>query len=162
MASPAQRTSSGGVSMHVEPSSLNRLLGSFGQLDIETNTYLAEIINTNAHRVEGFAKSNVKVKTGRLKGSIHVIDATPDHLEAKIVADTDYAWGIEKGNPPHVIVPVNALALHFEIEGEDVFAMSVDHPGNPPMPFMEPAYKEHEEDLKANIMLALKLEFEKL
>lgn len=158
----AERTSSGGVSMHMEPGSLNRFLGSLGQLDAETNTTLATVINTNAHKVEGFAKSLVKVKSGRLKGSIHVIDATPDHLEAKILADTDYAWDIEKGTQPHVRVPVNALALHFVIDGEDVFSMSVDHPGNPPMPFMEPALKEHDEDLKANIMLALKLEFEKL
>ena len=158
----AERTASGAVSMQVEPNSLNLFLGRLRQLDAETNTTLSTVINTAAHEVEGFAKSVVKVKTGRLEGSIHVIEETPDNLTAQIIADTDYAWDIEKGTTPHVIVPVNALALHFVIDGEDVFAMSVNHPGNPPMPFMEPALKEHEEDIKASIMLALKLEFEKL
>jgi very-short-patch-repair endonuclease len=52
---------------------------------------LAAALNQGAHIVETSAKSKVRVKTGRLKGSIHVINATPERLESQVIADTSYA-----------------------------------------------------------------------
>ena len=149
--------------MHVEPASLAKVLGRFKTISAETNVSVAAALNTGAHIVEGAAKGKVRVKTGRLKGSIHVINATPEKLEAQVIADTDYAAAIELGTPPHVIVPVSGQVLHFTVQsGDDVFAMSVQHPGSQPYPFMEPALKEHEEDIKASVMLALQMELMKI
>ena len=64
---------------------------------------------------------------------------------------------IEKSAKPHVIVPVNGLALHFELDGDDVFATSVQHPGNPAFPFLEPALTEHQEDLVSSMGLAIQM-----
>jgi hypothetical protein len=162
MATPTT-TSTGSVKMHVEPASLAKVLGRFKTISTETNVTLAKALNTGAHIVEGAAKTKVRVKTGRLKGSIHVINATPEHLVAQVIADTDYATIIEKGSAPHTIVPTNAAILHFVVQsGEDVFAQSVQHPGTAASPFMEPALTEHTEDIKASIMLALKMEMMKL
>ena len=155
-------SSSGSLSMHVEDASLARVLGRFKTMSDETNTSLAAAINTGAHIVESSAKSKVRVKTGRLKDSIHTIDATPEKLEAQVIADTDYATIIEKGSAPHTIVPSGAAVLHFQVGGDDIFATSVSHPGTAAYPFMAPALSEHTEDIKASIMLALQMELMKI
>lgn len=158
----ATPTSSGGLSMHVEEASLAKVLARFKTISAETNTSLAAALNTGAHIVESSAKSKVRVKTGRLKDSIHTVDATPEKLEAQVIADTDYANIIESGSAPHTIVPSGAAVLHFQVSGEDIFATSVEHPGTQPYPFMAPALSEHTEDIKASVMLALQMELMKL
>jgi HK97 gp10 family phage protein len=157
-------TSSGGLSMHVEDASLARVLARFKTMSAETNSSLAAALNTGAHIVESSAKSKVRVKTGRLKDSIHTVDATPEKLEAQVIADTSYAAAIEKGTVPHAIVATSGVALSFtwEAYGEDVAFKSVQHPGSKAYPFMAPALSEHTEDIKASIMLALQMELMKL
>jgi HK97 gp10 family phage protein len=162
MAAITSTSPSGGLQMHVEPASLAKLLSRFKTLEAETNASVASALNEGARIVETEAKKLVRVKTGRTKSAIHTINATPEKLEAKVIADTSYAGILEKGSPPHVIVPVNAMALHFVVDDEDVFTMEVQHPGTPAYPFMEPALQEHKEDIKASIMLALQMELMKL
>ena len=43
---------------------------------------------------------------------------------------------MEFGTEPHTIVPKNAKALRFEVGGEVVFAMKVNHPGTKPYFFV--------------------------
>lgn len=46
-----------------------------------------------------------------------------------------YGGYVREGTPAHVIMPVNAKALRFEIQGRIVFAMKVNHPGTAPNPY---------------------------
>lgn len=49
----------------------------------------------------------------------------------------------EYGSRPHKIRPKNKMALHWRnAAGEGVFAMEVDHPGNPPTAFVRRAVAE--------------------
>lgn len=82
------------------------------------------------------AKKIVPVKTGKLRRSIH--GRVYGNL-ARIGSSVDYAHYIEAGTSPHVIVPVNAQALHFFIDGKEVFAKRVQHPGFAPIPYLRPA-----------------------
>lgn len=58
---------------------------------------------------------------------------------AEVGASADHAKYVEFGTDPHTIEADDAEALHFEIDGESVFAQSVQHPGTKPQPFIRPA-----------------------
>lgn len=78
------------------------------------------------------------VDTGRLRaGNQLIVEGAADfQARALLVNDTSYALDVHDGTPPHVIVPVRAQALRFDIGGETVFATRVNHPGTAGRPFM--------------------------
>lgn len=84
--------------------------------------------------IEGELIKNVPVNTGSLKASIE----TTISKDKVNIAMLDYWKYIEYGTPPHIIRPVNAKALKFSINGDDVFAKEVHHPGTRPQPFIRP------------------------
>lgn len=105
--------------------------------------------------VESSAVSNVdksppehpQVQTSRLKGSIMSEKYwVGDMLEGDAGSNVEYGPGLEYGNPPHRIEAKTGGSLRFQdpITGEWVFAKSVDHPGNPPYPWLDPALTENE------------------
>lgn len=51
----------------------------------------------------------------------------------------EYAIDVEYGTDPHTIRADEAEALHFKVDGEEVFVQEVDHPGTTGQPFMRPA-----------------------
>lgn len=51
-------------------------------------------------------------------------------LVAEVRAAADHASYTNDGTPPHLIQPVNASVLAFDVGGATVFARSVSHPGN--------------------------------
>jgi hypothetical protein len=64
---------------------------------------------------------------------------------------------LENGTRPHEIVARRAKALHFRINGADVFARKVNHPGTAPRPFMRVAWAVGQEtaDLQAEHFVSL-------
>ena len=72
-------------------------------------------------------------KTDKLWRSIHKT-VGPDGATVK--PEVDYAIYVEKGTRPHMIFPVRARALRFEIGGKIIFSAYVKHPGTQPNPFM--------------------------
>ena len=90
-----------------------------------------------AHMMERDAVRMCPVDTGRLRSSIHLERIDDFHY---ILCDGVY-YGIfvEFGTSPHIIRPVKAQALHWVTDGEDVFAMSANHPGTVAQPFFRPA-----------------------
>lgn len=46
-----------------------------------------------------------------------------------------YGFWVREGTDPHIIRPRRAKALRFEIDGEIIFAMKVNHPGTDPNPY---------------------------
>ena len=78
-------------------------------------------------------------RTGKLAGSI--VKVVGDG-EAWIKALAPYAVFVEKGTAPHIITPVRASVLAFEVGGEMVFTGLVRHPGTKPNPFLQRAANE--------------------
>jgi hypothetical protein len=62
-----------------------------------------------------------------------------------------YFAGLEQGNPAHTITVRRKKALAFEVGGKSVFARSVVHPGNKPMPVLVPTANKIYPKLAANI-----------
>lgn len=62
--------------------------------------------------------------------------------------DTPQARFVVDGTRPHVILPVNANALSFYVNGTHVFAKRVNHPGTAPNPFVDEAVSEVEYDIE--------------
>ena len=80
------------------------------------------------------------VDTGRLRSSI-TQEVAP--LRGRVYTNVEYAPHVELGTRPHIIRPRFKRALHWQRGGRDFFAMSVNHPGTRPKPFMRPALEQN-------------------
>lgn len=93
--------------------------------------------------VASFARRFAPVRTGRLRASIKVEQSRDTAGRYKtgysVSANTPYAAFVHEGTRPHVIVPVTASVLRFEVGGSVVFARRVNHPGNRANPFLSRA-----------------------
>ena len=92
------------------------------------------------------AKNNARATTlfkgspdGGLRAAIRII--ANGSLSRTVLADKDYAGYVEYGNNQRgpYIYPVKAKALHFFVNGTEVFAKRVRSHG--PLPFFEQAEK---------------------
>ena len=81
----------------------------------------------------------VRVKTGRLRGSIAIEGpaSAGGYIAGKVGTNVTYAPIVERGSPPHVIVPVKKRALYWQGAAHPV--ARVNHPGTKPDPYLEPA-----------------------
>lgn len=88
-------------------------------------------------------------RSGRLRQSItHEVMDTSAAVGTNVV----YARIHEEGGTtsPHVIRPVNAQALAFQVGGNTVFAAFVNHPGSqiPARPYLKPALDSQEDTIR--------------
>lgn len=86
-------------------------------------------------RTEKLSGQVLNKRTGALQSSIfREVISTATSVEGKVAAgkDVPYAAIHEYGGTtkPHVIAPKNAQALHFFMNGKEIFAKSVNHPGS--------------------------------
>lgn len=98
-----------------------------------------------APRVVNRAKVLAPVDTGRLRASIGpaVYSRTWTlRPQATIEAGVDYAKFVHDGTRPHVIRPVRAQALRFQVGNRTVYAKVVHHPGTRARPFLDRALTE--------------------
>jgi HK97 gp10 family phage protein len=86
------------------------------------------------------ATTNAAVDTGNLKNSGD-LRITNDGLEAEVFFTAEYAPHVEFGTRPHKIKAAPGKMLHFKVNGRDVFAKEVNHPGTPAQPFLHPAHE---------------------
>lgn len=85
--------------------------------------------------------NEVPVKTGKLRSSIK----TEVSGETAKIGPTVYYWPyVEYGTSPHVIVPIRASVLAFEIAGETIFSQRVFHPGTTANPFIERTMQQYD------------------
>lgn len=85
-------------------------------------------------RIEEVAKENAPVNSGYYRNQIE-FDG-----KDKVTAHADYSAPIEYGiNNPVIIRPKTARALRFTVNGEEVFAKSVQQKTRPPNPVMRNA-----------------------
>lgn len=85
-----------------------------------------------AIELEGELIQAAPVDTGRLRNSIRVKVVGMSLL----ISGTNYMADVEFGSPPHEIRPKSKKALKFSIDGSEIFAKVVQHPGNAPNPFI--------------------------
>ena len=102
------------------------------ELKLESN--IKQLIQNLAEYAERTMRSEAPERTGGLKSSIK---RKVKGYSAEIGPEAPYSIFVELGTRPHVITPVYAHALRFEVGGEIVFAKLVHHPGTKPNPFMK-------------------------
>jgi hypothetical protein len=95
-----------------------------------------------ARQIRDEAQRIVPVRTGELKRSIHTNPPRQTghwRIEARVTASAPHARYVHEGTRPHIIRARYAQALHFRIDGRDIFTKSVHHPGTKPNPFLATA-----------------------
>ncbi|MEM2760499.1 MAG: hypothetical protein QXU32_06635 [Nitrososphaerales archaeon] len=97
------------------------------QLDAQTHIALEAGVNEIADHAFVTLLSNTPLKSGLLRSSYQKLVSG---LSARISSVASYVMAVESGSRPHVIATKNARALHFIINGRDVFAKRVQHPGS--------------------------------
>ena len=100
---------------------------------------IEELVKKTADFAEKTMKEKAPKRTGRLRGSIR---KKVGRLEAEIGPSAPYAIYIEYGTRPHIIRPVRARALRFEVDGEVVFTRLIRHPGTKPQRFIRETAEE--------------------
>ena len=92
-----------------------------------------ESLQEAGFKVEEEAKKSAPVDSGYYRNNIGFDGRN------KVIANASYSADIEYGTKAHIIEPKNANALHFTIDGQEVFTKRVNHPGTKPNPVMRNA-----------------------
>lgn len=83
------------------------------------------------------ARSQVGVKTGRLKASLHMEHSRKGPgQQVRIGSPLNYALLHHEGSRPHIIVPRRAETLRFSARGRIVYTRIVRHPGTKPNKYL--------------------------
>ncbi len=99
----------------------------------EVGRYLFE----RGTRILVAAKSQVGVKTGRLKASINMRQyRSVGGQSLKIGSPLNYALIHHEGTRPHIITPDRAEFLRFSSRGRIVYTRIVRHPGTKPNKYL--------------------------
>lgn len=132
---------------------------------------LVEAQRETAEEIRKDVKTLAPKKTGKYSNSIKIDDTQieKNKITTKIYTDsvvisskgTHYNLGylLETGTSPHLIEPVFAKVLHFQINGEDIFAKRVNHPGTVAQPHFKPALNMNKLVYKQKIGEALRRSF---
>lgn len=133
----------------------NKVTAVFKPDDAELGRQVSDILQARMRSIlrliAADARVNVPVKTGNLGRSIKegpVITEGPFKVTGSVSADAPYAAFVHQGTQPHVIRPRTKKALRFTMDGREVFAKSVNHPGTRPRPFLLNAAERVLRDLK--------------
>jgi len=131
-------------SFHIPNSEMQKL-----RVDLERyNNTIQKGIKSEIQRatlnIQTGAKQRVAVDTGTLRSRI---ETEIIHLgfTGRVIANTNYAEGLELGTRAHVIVPRRSKMLAWKARGSKtwILAKKVNHPGTRPKPFLGPAL-DHE------------------
>ena len=98
---------------------------AFRRLSNDLDGVVQEMLEVAAMTAETKLKEAAPVDTGELRASIGF---SISEEEAVVGSDRPHAW-ILRGMEAMTIVPRTAKMLRFEIDGKEIFAKSVDHPG---------------------------------
>lgn len=109
---------------------------------LESDSFDHEV-EQSAKSVKRRARRLVPVDEGTLQSTIDY--AKMGFADYRIGSPLDYADDVEYGTGPHVIT---GDPLHFFMNGEEVFATKVDHPGTDAQPYLRPALRQTRSELE--------------
>ncbi|MBR4486117.1 HK97 gp10 family phage protein [bacterium] len=145
--------------------SLSVDISKYGERVIDN---LIKAQSDTAYVIQQEAKYLAPVNTGKYRDSIQLGETTYDgnniktqvYTEASVISSNGNTYNLgqllEEGTSPHIIEPVNAKVLHFQIMGEDIFIKRVYHPGTISQPHFIPALQKNVALYKSNIRKAMK------
>lgn len=138
---------------------ITRIFGKVTNGLIEVQREAAENIMNDAKLLapgEGLYRDSIKVSDTKV---------TENSIETEIYTDMmvgsedgkkyNLGYLLENGTDPHTIVPKNAKALMFQVNGETVFTKKVNHPGTKPQPHFIPALQKNKLKYKKEIIKSI-------
>jgi len=131
-----------------------KLIVNHAEFQAWNRAFLTRNVNAISGQLLLTAKAMAPVKTGRLRNAIKPSPTRftgASKVEGGIEidkAEVPYAGYVRWGTRPHVIRARRAKALRFEIQGREIFAKSVHHPGTKPNYFMERAVSKVAQSLR--------------
>lgn len=151
---------------------ISQLSSDFASISVDIENKLKKAQRDTAKQIQADVKGLAPVDTGAYRDSIKVSNTKVDGtvLTTNIYTNVNvkslstgnkYNLGflLETGTLPHKIKPVKAKVLHFEINGEDIFATEVNHPGFASIPHFKPALNKNKITYINNIKKVLDKEF---
>jgi len=91
---------------------------------------LERVVQKAAWIVKDRVRQFIPVRTGRLLETVEMEKISPVYIIVTSGgSEAPYAPFVAFGTRPHIILPREASALRFEIDGEVIFAKRVMHPG---------------------------------
>lgn len=127
------------------------------QAQQETAKVMCEDIKGMAPVDTGEYQKSIKVsKTQVKKSSIETRVYTNATVSTTGGKTYNLGFLLESGTNPHLILPVNASTLHFVINGKDVFAKRVNHPGTVAQPHFKPGLEKNVSLYMENIRKAIR------
>jgi HK97 gp10 family phage protein len=103
----------------------------------EADATTHEVLIRSANYLLTEMQVRAPVDTGALRKSL-AVRVTGDRVI--IGPDVPYASYVEFGTKPHVIKPKSKKVLAFKVDGQQVFARVVHHPGTKPNPFVQDSF----------------------
>lgn len=100
-----------------------------------TREVLRQIAGRMALKVQAEVKLRTPVVTGIARNSV-AIEELPG-IAYQIGTNLEYFEFLERGTKPHDIYPFFKKALKFEVNGKNVFAKKVKHPGTEALKIFE-------------------------
>ena len=120
----------------VEVKGLDRIARNFGQGDLIVRGAMNRMLRRIGKELRPVLKHHTPRRTGKLANStVFQIQGAPDRqvLElrqgARSPGGAFYGEFVRKGTSPHVIGPVRAKFLVFNVGGKVIYARQVNHPG---------------------------------
>lgn len=140
-------------------------------LDKFTNKVIENVAKTQRETAKTIWEDVVKNAPVDTGGYVSSIEVSPTVKEGNTIRTEIYTnatvstlsgatynlgYLLENGTSPHLIEPVNSNVLHFVVNGEDVFAKRVNHPGTVAQPHFQPALDKNVSTYLENIDRAVK------
>jgi hypothetical protein len=100
------------------------------------------------------ARQEAPKKSGKMAGALQVrADGGAYRWDLKLEApDAPYMVFVVGGTAAHTIEPNRASVLHFQVDGQDVYAHEVRHPGSKPNPFDKRGYEAVRGEIKERLV----------
>lgn len=115
------------VEVHLEPGALARFLRLRGGI-------VERRLSERTERVADIVRVEAPGRMGRRVD--WYIDDGPRGLRGVVTCDHPAVFFVLDGTRPHIIRPRRRRALRFHVDGREVFAAYVRHPGTDPNDFM--------------------------
>lgn len=132
--------------MGVDTSELRHLQADLAAAPGKVRAEAPGAVGKTLESIASTARIFAPVDDGDLVASIGV-DVDHGGLGGDVGPTVDYGDEVEYGAAPHTIRAHGTGALAFPGSGGLVFAEEVHHPGNPPQPYMGPAFDARAGDL---------------
>ena len=123
------------MEVHVKVTGLDEAFETMKVFPHKADQAIDNVMHLAAQRGYQWMYPDTPVLTGELRASLFSRQTSPYRME--IGATAPHAIPVHQGTRPHIILPVRASVLRFEIGGKVIFARKVRHPGTRPNPYVK-------------------------